>query len=82
MAKRLAKKVVIYTNGSSALLDSLATAVAEDPVFVLDNRRVVRLEKGENSSSKAIVHLEDGTAASHGFVVSGLGSVTFVHCLD
>ncbi|AEO69852.1 uncharacterized protein THITE_2057949 [Thermothielavioides terrestris NRRL 8126] len=69
MAKRLAKKVVIYTNGSSALLDSLATAVAEDPVFVLDNRRVVRLEKGENSSSKAIVHLEDGTAASHGFVV-------------
>lgn len=71
MAKRLAEKVVIYTDGDSGLSEELATALASDPVIVLDNRHVVRLENVKSDSSEIIVHLEDGTSVSHGFVVSG-----------
>ncbi|GAB1317428.1 Thioredoxin reductase [Madurella fahalii] len=69
MAKRLAKKVVVYTNGASELSEQIAAALGNDPVIVLDNRRVTRLEKVNEDSSETIVHLEDGTKVSHGFVV-------------
>lgn len=72
MAKRLAKKVVVYTNGASELSEQIAAALGSDPVITLDNRRVTRLEKVKDGSSETIVHLEDGTKVSHGFVVSEL----------
>jgi len=70
MARRLAKRVVVYTNGASELSDQIAVALGQDPAIVLDNRRVARLEKVKDGSSETIVHLDDGTSASHGFVVS------------
>ncbi|POR35291.1 Thioredoxin reductase [Tolypocladium paradoxum] len=69
MAKRLANKVVIYTDGASDLSDQIVTALGTDPAITLDNRRVTRLEKVKDDSSETIVHLDDGTSVSHGFVV-------------
>ncbi|KAJ0318749.1 hypothetical protein Brms1b_004239 [Colletotrichum noveboracense] len=45
MAKRLARKVTIYTNGASELKDQIITSLGKDPVIELDDRRVTRLEK-------------------------------------
>ena len=70
MAKRLAEKVVVYTNGAHELESQIAAALGKDPVIVLDNRRVTRLEKVKEGSSELVVHLEDGTKVSHGFAVS------------
>lgn len=70
MAKRLAKNVIIYTNGASELSDQIATALGNDPSITIDNRHVTRLEKVAEGSSDTIVHLQDGTRESHGFVVS------------
>ncbi|OLN88015.1 putative thioredoxin reductase-like protein 1 [Colletotrichum chlorophyti] len=69
MAKRLAKKVVVYTNGASELSDQIVGALGQDPIITFDNRRVTRLEKVKDGSSETIVHFEDGTSVSHGFVV-------------
>jgi hypothetical protein len=70
MAKRLAEKVVVYTDGAHELKSQIAAALGKDPVIVLDNRRVTRLEKVKEGSSELVVHLEDGTKVSHGFAVS------------
>ncbi len=70
MAKRLAKKVIIYTDGSSELSNQLVTALGNDTVISIDDRRVTKLQKVKDDSSETIVHLEDGTSISHGFVVS------------
>ena len=70
MAKRLATKVVVYTNGASDLLDQAVAALGNDPVITFDNRRVVRLEKVKEGSSEIIVHLSDGTSVSQAFIVS------------
>jgi hypothetical protein len=70
MAKRLAKKVILYTNGSSELQQQVATALENDSIISIDNRRVTRLEKVKDGSSEVIVHLDDGSCVSHGFVVS------------
>ncbi|PWI69328.1 hypothetical protein PCL_00975 [Purpureocillium lilacinum] len=69
MAKRLAKKVIIYTDGSSELSNQLVTALGNDTVISIDDRRVTKLQKVKDDSSETIVHLEDGTSISHGFVV-------------
>ncbi|KAJ0351829.1 hypothetical protein COL26b_004043 [Colletotrichum chrysophilum] len=45
MAKRLARKVTIYTNGASELKDQIVTSLGKDPIIELDDRRVIRLEK-------------------------------------
>lgn len=70
MAKRLAKKVILYTNGSSEFQQQVVTALGNDSVISTDNRRVTRLEKVKEGSSETIVHLDDGSSVSHGFVVS------------
>jgi thioredoxin reductase len=69
MAKRLAKKVILYTDGSAELQQQVATALGNDSVISIDNRRVTRLEKVKDGSSEVIVHLDDGSSVSHGFVV-------------
>ncbi|KAK3307220.1 uncharacterized protein B0T15DRAFT_394737 [Chaetomium strumarium] len=68
MAKRLAKKVVVYTNGAPEFAKEIAAALGSDPVIVVDDRRVTRLQKANEESSEVIVHLEDGTTVSHGFM--------------
>lgn len=70
MAKRLARKVTIYTNGASELKDQIITSLGKDPVIELDDRRVIRLEKVKEGTSEIILHLEDGTSISQAFVVS------------
>jgi hypothetical protein len=69
MAKRLAKKVVIHTNGAPEFAKELAAAIGSDPAIVVDDRPVTRLQKANEESSEIIVHLEDGTTVSHGFMV-------------
>lgn len=68
MAKRLAKRVVVYTNGVKELEEEIVAGLGEDPVVVLDSRRVVRLEKAKEGTSEVVVHLEDGSAVKQGFV--------------
>jgi thioredoxin reductase len=70
MAKRLAKKVILYTDGSAELQQQVTTALGNDSVISIDNRRVTRLEKVKDGSSEVIIHLDDGSSVSHGFVVS------------
>ncbi|KAE9572552.1 Thioredoxin reductase gliT [Colletotrichum fructicola] len=69
MAKRLARKVTIYTNGASELKDQIVTSLGKDPIIELDDRRVIRLEKVREGTSETILHLEDGTSISQVFVV-------------
>ncbi|CZT21179.1 related to thioredoxin reductase [Ramularia collo-cygni] len=70
MAKRLTSNVVIYTNGSSELGNQIQTALSKDAVFQVDHRVVTRLEKVAEDSSEVIVHLDDGSRVSHGFIVN------------
>jgi thioredoxin reductase len=70
MAKRLAKKVILYTDGSAELQQQVTTALGNDSIISIDNRRATQLEKVKNGSSEVIVHLDDGSSVSHGFVVS------------
>jgi hypothetical protein len=72
MAKRLAKKVIIYTDGSAELQQQVTIALGNDPIISTDHRRVTRLEKVNDGSSELIVHLDDGSSVLHGFVVSFL----------
>ncbi|UKZ72375.1 hypothetical protein TrVFT333_000004 [Trichoderma virens FT-333] len=69
MAKRLAEKVVIYTNGATELMDQIVAALGSDPVITFDNRRVVRLEKVDEDRSETIVYFDDGSSVSQGFLV-------------
>jgi hypothetical protein len=71
MAKRLTSSVTVYTNGQSELQGEIDVAVNQDPVIKSDNRIVTRLEKVADDSSQVIVHLDDGTHVTHGFVVRG-----------
>ena len=71
MAKRLAEKVTVYTDGAEELSEELAVALADD-AFTIDKRRIVKLEKGVGSDSEVVVHLaqEDGEVevVKHGFI--------------
>lgn len=71
MAKRLAKRVIIYTDGCSELEKQIAAAVGNDKAITLDNRRVACLEKVKPDSSEVRLYFEDGSSALHGFMVSG-----------
>ncbi|KAK4233543.1 thioredoxin reductase [Achaetomium macrosporum] len=68
MAKRLAKKVVVYSHGAPELSREIRAAMGNDPVIVFDDRRVTRLQKANQGSPEVIVHLEDGTTVSQGFI--------------
>lgn len=69
MAKRLARNVTIYTNGSSELESQIQTELGKDPVIKLDNRPVTRLERVDSKTSEVTVHFEDGKQVTHGFMV-------------
>jgi len=69
MAKRLSDKVTIYSNGDEEVSSELSK-IAADAGFAVETRRVVRLEKDGGTRSGIVVHLEDGTMATEGFLVS------------
>jgi len=70
MAKRLSDNVTVYTDGSVDLSEEIeaAVAVTGDGNIKVERRRVVRLERAE-SGSGVVVHLEDGTTVTEGFLV-------------
>ena len=69
MAKRLSDKVTIYSNGDKEVSSELSK-IAADAGFSVEARRMVRLEKAGGTRSGIVVHLEDGTMVTEGFLVS------------
>lgn len=71
MAKRLADKVTIYTDGNEELAEQLRGIVANDPAMRIDNRSIQRLSKGVQGS-EVDVTLAGGEVVTEGFIVSWL----------
>lgn len=69
MAKRLASKVTVYTNGAKDLGEQLVSSLTTDVRFKVDERPIIRLEKGP-TEPEVIVHFEDGQSITEGFLVS------------
>ncbi|KAK6849414.1 hypothetical protein PG990_001707 [Apiospora arundinis] len=69
MAKRLTPKVTIYTDGADALSGELVLGKGDDAVINVENRRIQQVEKGNTTGSEVIIHFEDGTSVSEGFIV-------------
>ena len=72
-ARQLARQVRIYTDGNPELAAQLKAGpgilTSESPSVSLEERKIVRLEKVPDKTSSVIVHLEDGTALTEGFLV-------------
>lgn len=63
--------VTVYTNGSESVLATLKQLLSTTSKAVkLDNRRIVRLIKGEKNAEVGI-RFEDGSQVKHGFLVHG-----------
>lgn len=67
MAKRLSANVTVYTDGAADLSKEIEAAV-EDGSIKVERRRVTKLEKAP-SGSEVVVHLDDGTKVTEGFMV-------------
>lgn len=67
MARRLAEKVTIYTDGNEELAEQLRTTVADDPVMRIDNRSIQRLSKGSQAAEVDIT-LAGGDVVTEGFI--------------
>jgi gliotoxin/aspirochlorine biosynthesis thioredoxin reductase len=72
MAKRLAEKVTIYSNGDQELGDQIKIAAGDE--IQVDNRHITRLQKGAKGG--VIVHFSDGEQKMEGFLVCYLKGVT------
>ena len=68
MARRLASKVTVYTNGANDLGEQLVSGFATDIGIKVDDRPIIRLEKGP-TEPKVIVHFADGLSITEGFLV-------------
>jgi len=69
MAKRLADRITIYTDGNEELAKQLLVLVVNDPAMRIDNRRIQRLSKGPHGSEVDIT-LASGEVVTEGFIVS------------
>jgi pyruvate/2-oxoglutarate dehydrogenase complex dihydrolipoamide dehydrogenase (E3) component len=71
MASRLASKVVIYTNGSEEVKETLERALTETILDVkVDSRKIIRVQKLDiNSNERLAVHFADGSKDVLGFMV-------------
>lgn len=71
-ARQLARQVRIYTNGNAELATQLKDAGLSKSdrggSVIIENRGIVRLEKGPKGASVTVL-LEDGTAFEEGFLV-------------
>jgi hypothetical protein len=66
MAKRLAEKVTIYSDGDQELGDQIKIAAGDE--ISVDNRRITRLQKGP-VKSEVVMHFADGEHKTEGFLV-------------
>ena len=66
---RLSEKVTMYTNGDEKLASEIKAKLEKRPVSAMkvESRRISKLEKGPNRA-EVIVHLEDGTTKTEGFI--------------
>ena len=69
MAKRLADKVTIYTDGNEELAEQLRSIVADDSAMQIDNRSIQRLSKGAHAAEVDMT-FAGGAVATEGFIVS------------
>jgi thioredoxin reductase len=74
MARRLTDKVTIYTNGAEDVAATVTDLLANDKggragEITVDNRRLVRLQRGCAHPSEIVIGFEDGSAETHGFLV-------------
>lgn len=69
MAKRLAQKVTIYTNGDGERASTLQSLVANENGFEVDSRPIVKLEKNQ-TGPKITIYFEDGNHTKEAFLVS------------
>ena len=69
MARRLASKVIIYTNGAKDLSEQLVSSLGTDVGIKVDERPIARLEKGP-TEPEVIVHFADGESITEGFLVN------------
>jgi thioredoxin reductase len=66
-ALRLSKEVTMYTLGNEQLANDITSAVASVPQMKVDSRVVKKLVKGPNRAD-VILHFEDGTTTTEGFL--------------
>jgi gliotoxin/aspirochlorine biosynthesis thioredoxin reductase len=68
-AAQLASTVTIYTHANPSLFSSMSAAASKKPTrFKVDDRKIVQLVKAPNGAD-VVVHLEDGTQKTEGFLV-------------
>jgi thioredoxin reductase len=68
-AAQLSSTVTIYTNDDASLSSSMSAAASKRPQkFKVDNRKIIKLVKSP-AGSDVIVHFEDGTEKTEGFLV-------------
>lgn len=68
MAKRLAKKLIVYMNEAEDFYEQILRAMKNGEIEV-DKRRIVRLELGGSEKARVNVHLEDQSKIQEGFLV-------------
>lgn len=69
MARRLAKKIVFYTDGADDVVKELSLAIKPDFGFTIESRKIQNLAKGTASKSDVEITFTDGDTATEGFVV-------------
>ena len=74
MARRLTDKMTIYTNCAEDLAHTLTDQLTNDKggrsgAVTVDNRRLVRLERGMGHPSEIVITFSDGSTETQGFLV-------------
>lgn len=77
MAKRLADRVTIYTDGNEELAEQLRVIVANDPAIQVENQNIQRLAKGPHGAEVEIT-LAGDEVVTEGFIVSWLVSFRII----
>lgn len=66
-ALQLSKEVTMYTLGNEELASDITSVIASIPQMKVDSRAVKKLVKGP-LRSEVILHFEDGTTSTQGFL--------------
>jgi gliotoxin/aspirochlorine biosynthesis thioredoxin reductase len=69
MAKRLAQRVTIYTNGDNDRALAFQSLVSSDDDLEIDARPIARLENSQTGTG-LVIHFKDGSHAKQAFLVS------------
>ena len=70
-ALQFSDNVTLYTNGSAAVAESMATLLSNTPKSVkIDSRPIRSLVKGD-TGAEVTIEFEDGFKVTHGFLVHG-----------